>query len=109
MLTYANGCLHPSLLNSRLRLLISLLLFLGTSILSVFPRMGGSGALSVAHSPLTLANFLSINLVSVFRCSSSTTNPVSERRIDSSVLVFSLSLHRYSYIGLLFSSRFIDS
>jgi hypothetical protein len=31
------------------------------------------------------------------------------RRVDSSVLVFSLSSHRYSFISLLFSSRFIDS
>ncbi len=45
----------------------------------------------------------------VFRCSSSTTNSVSTRRVDSSFLVFSLSSHRYSYISLLFSSRFIDS
>jgi hypothetical protein len=45
--------------------------------------------------------------VFIFRCSSSTTNPVSTRRVDSSV--FSLSSHRYSYISLLFVSRFIDS
>ncbi len=31
------------------------------------------------------------------------------RRVDSSALVFSLSSHRHSYIGLVFSSRFIDS
>jgi hypothetical protein len=42
----------------------------------------------LSHSPLTLANFLSINLVFVFRCSSSTTNPVSVSRVDSSGLVF---------------------
>ena len=30
-------------------------------------------------------------------------------RVDSSALVFSLSSHRHSYIGLVFSSRFIDS
>jgi hypothetical protein len=35
-------------------------------------------------------------------------NTVYARRIDSSALVFSLSSHRHSYIGLLFSSRFID-
>ena len=35
--------------------------------------------------------------------------PVSVRRVDSSVLVFSLSSYRYSYVSLLFSSRFIDS
>jgi hypothetical protein len=34
---------------------------------------------------------------------------VSERRVDSSFLIFSLSSHRYSYISLLFSPRFIDS
>jgi hypothetical protein len=31
------------------------------------------------------------------------------RRVDSSALVLSLSLHRHSYIGLVFSYRFIDS
>jgi hypothetical protein len=30
------------------------------------------------------------------------------RRVDSSDLVFSLSSHRHSYIGLVFSSHFID-
>ncbi len=34
---------------------------------------------------------------------------VSARRADSSFLVFSLSSHRYSYISLLFSFRFIES
>ncbi len=53
----------------------------------------------VSHSPFTLANFSSFNLVFVFRCSSSTTNPVSERRVDSSFLVLSLSSHRYQYIS----------
>ncbi len=43
------------------------------------------------------------------RRTSSFSNPVSARRVDSSFLVFSLSSHRYSYISLLFSSRFIDS
>ena len=32
--------------------------------------------------------------------------PVHPRRVDSSVLVFSLSSHRYSYVSLLFSFRF---
>ena len=31
------------------------------------------------------------------------------RSVDPSVLAFSLSSHRHSYIGLVFSSRFIDS
>jgi hypothetical protein len=36
---------------------------------------GGVYRIEVSHSPLTLTNFSSINLVFVFRCSSSTTNP----------------------------------
>ena len=47
-----------------------------------------------------------VNLVFIFRCSSSTTNPVCARRIN--FLVCSLSLHRHSYIGC-HSFRFIDS
>ncbi len=43
-----------------------------------------------------LANFSSINLVFVFRCSSSTNNPVLTRSVHSSFLVFSRSSHRYS-------------
>jgi hypothetical protein len=31
------------------------------------------------------------------------------RRVDFSVLIFCLSSHRHSYIGLPFTSRFIDS
>jgi hypothetical protein len=50
-----------------------------------------------------------VYLVLVFRCTSSTTNPVYTRRVDSSFLVFSLLSHRYSYISLLFTSRFIHS
>ncbi len=34
--------------------------------------------------------------------------PVYARRVDSSALVFSLSSYRHSYIGLVFTSRFID-
>jgi hypothetical protein len=41
--------------------------------------------------------------------SSSPSNPVYARRVDFSALVFSLSSHRHSYIGLVFSSRFLDS
>jgi hypothetical protein len=44
----------------------------------------------------------------IFRCSSSKSNPVYVSRVDSSALVFSLSSYRHSYIGLVFSSRFID-
>ncbi len=34
-------------------------------------------------------------------------NPVYVRSVDSSGLVFSLSSHRHSYIGLVFTSLFI--
>jgi hypothetical protein len=61
------------------------------------------------YSPITLANISSINLVSIFRCSSSPSNPVYVRHVNSSDLVFSLSSHRHSFIGRVFSSRFIDS
>ena len=49
------------------------------------------------HSPITHSKLSSINLVSIFRCSSSPHNPVyvTVRRIDSSVLIISLSSHRY--------------
>ncbi len=58
--------------------------------------------------PITLSNISSINVVFIFRCSSSTRNPVYTRRIDSSPLVFNLSSHRHSYIGLVCTSHFID-
>jgi hypothetical protein len=58
--------------------------------------------------PITLGNISSMNVVFIFRCSSSTRNPVYVRCVDSSALVFSLSSHRHSYIGLVFISRFID-
>jgi hypothetical protein len=61
------------------------------------------------YSPITLTNISFINLVFIFRCSSSPINPVYVRRVDFSDLVFSLSSHRHSYIGLVFSSRFLDS
>ncbi len=36
-------------------------------------------------------------------------NPVYVRRVDPSALALSLSLHRHSYISILFSSRFLPS
>jgi hypothetical protein len=42
------------------------------------------------------------------RYSSSSRNPVYARYLNSSYLGSSLSSHRQSYIGLIFSSRFID-
>ncbi len=47
-----------------------------------------------------------LTLCSIFRYSSSSRNPVYESHVDSSSLGFSLSSHRQSYKGLVFSSRF---
>ncbi len=55
-----------------------------------------------------LGNLSTINLVSIFRCSSSPHNPVYVRRVDPSPFAFSLSSHRYSYIRLLFTFHFIS-
>jgi hypothetical protein len=52
---------------------------------------------------------LTINLVSIFMCSSTPHNPVYVRRVDLSTLAFSLSSHRHSYRRLLFTSHFIGS
>jgi hypothetical protein len=64
---------------------------------------------SRTHTHPSLTNHSSINLISIFRCSSSARHPVYARRVDPSPLVFSLSSRRHSYIGLLFRSRFIIS
>ncbi len=72
-------------------------------------NVDGAPITSKTHTHPSLANISSINLVFVFRCSSSPSNPVYARRADFSALVFSLSSHRHSYIGLVFSSRFLDS
>ncbi len=71
--------------------------------------LDGSSITSKSHSPFTLTNFSSFNLVFVFRCSSSTNNPVSVWCVDSSFLVFSLSSHRYSNVSLLFISLLIHN
>jgi hypothetical protein len=51
--------------------------------------------MSVTYSPIALANFSIVNLVSIFRCSSSTANPVYVRHVTSLVLVCSLSSHQH--------------
>jgi hypothetical protein len=57
-----------------------------------------------SHSQTSpLVSFQFINLVFIFRCSSFPSNPVYVRRVDSSVLVFSLSSKRHSYRGLVFN------
>jgi hypothetical protein len=43
-----------------------------------------------------------------YRAAACACNPVYARHVDSSPLGFSLSSHRHSYIGLVFSSRYID-
>ena len=55
----------------------------------------------ITHSPITLANLSSINLVSIFRCSSPPRNLVYGRRVDPSSLSFSLSSHRHSYTSFV--------
>jgi hypothetical protein len=62
---------------------------------------------TISHSPITLRNLSSINLVSIFRCSSPPRNPVYTRRVDPSDLPVSLSSHRHSYTSLLFTLRLI--
>jgi hypothetical protein len=52
----------------------------------------------ITHSPITLANLSFINLVFIFRCSSSPYHPVYARGVDPSALAFSLSSHRH-FIG----------
>ena len=48
---------------------------------------------SVNFSPISLTGVAFINFVSIFRCSSSAHNGVHPRRVDSSTLVFSLSVN----------------
>ncbi len=68
----------------------------------------GRLSLQETHEPITLANVSSINLLFIFRCSSLPSNPVYVSRVNPSELVFNLSSHRQSYIGLPYNSRFID-
>ena len=42
-------------------------------------------SVTISHSPITLVNLSSINLVSIFKCSSPPLNPVNVRRVDPSV------------------------
>ncbi len=53
---------------------------------------------SHTHPSHSQTSRFSVNLVFIFRCSSSTTNPVYERRVN--LLVCSLPSHRHSYICL---------
>jgi hypothetical protein len=59
----------------------------------------------VSELDKTYSNVSSIvNLVSIFRCSSSTVHPVYVRRVTSLVLVCSHSSHRHSYTSYLYLS-----
>jgi hypothetical protein len=73
-------------------------------ILTLMVRLSHLNLTHILHTHLV--NFSFVNLVFIFRSSSSTTNPVYVRRVNSLVLVWSLSSHRHSYIGLIFNSRF---
>ncbi len=76
------------------------------AVLRIVLNLDGAPVASKSHSPFTLGNFSFVNLVFIFRSSSSTTNPVCKRRVD--LLVCSLPLHRHSYIGFIldFASSF---
>jgi hypothetical protein len=64
---------------------------------------------TITHSPITLANLSSINLVFKFRCSSSPSNPVYVRRVDPSTLACSPSSHRSLRITLSIDDTPISS
>ncbi len=53
--------------------------------------------LKINTRTVNISNLSSINLVSIFRCSSPPHNLVYGRRVDPSALAFSLSSHRHSY------------
>jgi hypothetical protein len=58
---------------------------------------------TISHSPITLANLSSINLVSIFRCPSPPRNPVYERRVDlrfQSFITPTLIFKSYIYLSL---------
>jgi hypothetical protein len=69
----------------------------------------GAPITSKSHTHPSYSQTSRLLTTSIFRCSSSTTNPVYVRRVNSLVLIGSLSSHRHSYVHLIFSSRFIDS
>ena len=72
-------------------------------------NIDGTPITSRSHTHPSHSQASRFNLVSIFRCSSSTHNGVHTRRVDSSTLVFSLSSHRYPLIVFGFSARFNDS
>ncbi len=68
--------------------------------LRIVHNLDGAPIASKSHThPSHSQTSLFVNLVFIFRSSSSTTNPVCERRVD--LLVCSLPLHRHSYIGFI--------
>ncbi len=63
----------------------------------------------ITHSHITLVNLSSINLVSIFRCSSPPHNPVYVRRVDPSSLPFSFSSHRHQKKNWIDYQKLISS
>jgi hypothetical protein len=79
------------------------------SALRVNLNLDGAPIASSSHTHPSYSQTSHLLTLSVFRCSSSKTNPVYPRRVNSLLLVCSRSSHRHSYIPLIFGSRFIDS
>ncbi len=61
------------------------------AVLRIMLNIDGATITSQSHTHPSHSNFSSINLVFIFRCTSSPNNPVSERIVDSSTLAFSLA------------------
>jgi hypothetical protein len=78
-------------------------IFAKAAVLRIHLNLDGAAITSKSHT------HPSHSQTSRLLTSCSTTNPVYVRRVNSLVLVCSLSSHRHSYIHLIFSSRFIDS
>ena len=92
---------HRTVFSSILKIKVDLTLA-KTATLRITLNLDGVSITTKSHThpSITLVNFSSINLVSIFRYSSSSSNPVYARHVGSSSLGFSLSSHRESYIGL---------
>ena len=65
----------------------------------------------IVCGPIGFVDVLFVDLIFFYRCFQFVLSctPVHARRVDSSVLCFGLSSHRHSYVGFVFTSRFIDS
>ena len=61
------------------------------------------------HQYFTHSKLSPINLVSIFRCSSSPRNPVQTRHVDPSVLTFSLSLYPHICMPFIYNFTYCSS